>query len=252
MREQLALTVQAVVLGEGGDYRNLFDTRTTFVNAELAQLLGIPGDLGEGFTQIDMPDDGPRAGFLTLPGLMSLHSGEADTSPTRRGKFVRNILLCQVIPPPPPGISTVIPAPAPDELVTTRDLLERHRTDPMCAGCHGFMDPIGLGLENFDALGAYRPEQNGLTIDTSGDLDGVPFGNARELGKALRDHPELATCLVQNLYRFANGRVETRDERTALEALTRAFQDGGHSVRAAVRALATSEGFRFASKPEEN
>jgi hypothetical protein len=250
MREQLLLTIDAVVFGEGGDYRDLFDTETTFVNAELANLYGLKGSFGEAFVPVTFPADGARSGVLTLAGLLTMYSGEAATSPTKRGKFVRNVLLCQDIPPPPPGVKTIIPAPAPDELVTKRDLLERHRTDPSCSSCHGFMDPIGLALENFDVLGVYRGTENGIPIDTSGDLDGMPFSDARGLGMRMREHPLLSACLVRNVYRYASGHIEQGIEMPLLEELTARFVEAGDRVSTAFEEIALSPAFRFAARAE--
>jgi hypothetical protein len=246
LRDQLLMTIDDVVF-RTGDYRELFVTRRTFMNDELARFYGVDEDFGFDLEPVTFPEDGPRAGLLTLGGLLALHAGQADTAPTLRGKFVRTVLLCQSIPPPPPDIDTTIPEPQEGELVTTRDLLARHREDPSCASCHGMMDPIGLGLENFDAIGAYREKQNGITIDASGELDGQPFADAVELGQALADHEALAECLVKSLYRYAAGRVESARERHTINEVSARFENEGQRVEAAFEALALSAIFRYAA-----
>lgn len=248
LRAQLLRTVENVVFEGGGDFRNLFDTRQTFVNAELARLYDLdPSGLSDALTPVTLPADGPRAGILSLGALMALQSGPSDTSPTLRGKFVRNILLCQQIPPPPPGVAARLPEPAPSELVTTRTLMSRHQTEPRCKSCHGFMDPIGFALETFDPIGKYRPTQNGLPIDTSGELDGVAFSDARALGRVLREHPALADCFTRSTYRYATGHIERRGEEAILSQVVQA---SGHSIARSFEEIALSVGFRFAAPAE--
>src|SRR5690606_29643853 len=137
------------------------------------------------------------------------------------GKFVREALLCQSIPAPPANVGE-LPEPSP-ELPTMRERLREHRENPACAGCHSVMDPIGLGLENFDAIGAFRGRENGAIIDPSGELDGALFDDARGLGEALAEHPQITTCLVRNLYRYGSGHVETRGEEPTIQELAGAF-----------------------------
>jgi len=248
LREQLLRTVESVVFDGTGDYRDLFDTRQTFVNAELARLYDLdPAGLGRELTPVMLPASGPRAGILSLGAMMALHSGLANTSPTLRGKYVRNVLLCQKTPAPPPGVVATLPEPRPGELVTTRTLLSRHQTEPRCASCHGFMDPIGFALEAFDPIGKFRTTQNGLSIDTSGEIDGALFNDARGLGRALRDHPALLDCFTRNTYRYATGHIEAPGEEPVLSSIARA---SGHSVPNAFEAIAMSDGFRFAVPAE--
>jgi hypothetical protein len=249
MRQQMVLTAEAAV--SSGDYRELFTTRTVFLNDQLAPLYGMPAAFGPDLVATDLADDGPRAGLLTLPGFLSLHSYPGKTSPALRGLFVRKVLLCQEIPPPPPTVDTTLRAPEPGELVTTRELVARHQTDPVCASCHSRMDPIGLALETFDAIGAYRETQNGLPIDPSGRLDGVPFADAPGLGESLAAHPDLVPCFVANLYAFGAGRTLSVRERRQLQALADERLAGGYDVREAMRAVATSDVFRITREVEE-
>lgn len=243
MREQLVHTAELAVFG--GDYRELFTARTVLVNDTLAPLYGMEPTLGATLVPVTLADDDPRGGLLTLPGLLAQHAYPGKTSPALRGLFVRKVLLCQEIPPPPPDVDTTLPTAAPGELVTTRELVRRHQADPTCASCHSRMDPIGLGLERFDALGRHRIDQNGLAIDPSGELDGIAFEDARGLGDALAAHPDLASCFVSNLYAFAAGRTISWREEQALEDVVAELVTGGHDVRVAFRAVATSDVFRL-------
>jgi hypothetical protein len=244
MREQMVATAE--LAASRGDMRSIFTTRTTFLDAELARLYGLEGDFGPDLTQIELGADSPRAGILGLPGVLAQHAYPGKTSPALRGLFVRSVFLCQTIPPPPPDIDTTIPEPLPGELVTTRDLVARHQEEPRCAACHARIDPIGLALENYDAIGRYRETQNDLPIDPSGDLDGVAFDGPASLGEALAVHPSLASCLMRTMFAFAAGRTLTSAEAAELAPAQSAFVASGHRMDEAVRAIATSEMFRTA------
>jgi hypothetical protein len=111
------------------------------------------------------------------------------------------------------------------------------------------MDPIGLGLENFDAIGRFRATENDATIDPSGVLDGVSFADAAELGAAIGNHPDLGPCLTRSLFRYAVGDTETAGQESELAALFETFDSEGHRVRALLRALMLSPGFRLAGEP---
>jgi hypothetical protein len=249
LREELVRVIDDTVL-EQRDYRRLFDTPQGYVNAELAALYGIPGDFGPGFTPVTLPE--PRGGLLTLAGFLAINSGEASTSPTKRGLTVRRVVMCQTIPPPPPDVEADLPEPGDDGPMTKRQMLEAHATDPACSGCHGFTDPIGLALENYDALGGFRATDQGLPIDPSGRLDGVPFADAAELGGLFAEHPATSDCVVRNLYRYASGHIEQPLEEPAIEELVAALVDGDYDLPATIAALAQSESFRYANLSPED
>jgi hypothetical protein len=119
-------------------------------------------------------------------------------------------LTCTVVPPAPPNVDTSLEADDEGTVSTAslREQLATHRQDPTCATCHNLMDPIGLGLENYDAIGAYRTEDAGTTIDASGTLpDGSAFSGAAELRDLIATDPGFSRCLIQNLYSYALGRV---------------------------------------------
>jgi hypothetical protein len=160
--------------------------------------------------------------------------------------------MCQQIPPPPPDVEAELPEPgANDEPMTKRDQLEQHREDPTCAGCHNFTDPIGLALENFDALGGYRETDQGLTIDPSGQLDGEPFADASELGQRLADNPAVIDCMSRNLYRYAVGHVEQPEEADVIAFMNETFEQSGYDLQAVIEALATDQAFRVGTLPSE-
>ena len=137
------------------------------------------------------------------------------------------------------------------ELRTARERLEAHVTNDACAGCHTLTDPIGLALESFDAIGMLRDEENGVPIDTSGDLDGVAYEDAAGMGRALRDHPALGPCLVHSLYRYAAGREVETGEQALLNFLNERFAASEYSVRELMREVVLSDGFRTTSGPRD-
>jgi hypothetical protein len=111
------------------------------------------------------------------------------------------------------------------------------------------MDPIGLALENFDAIGKYRSTDQGKTIDVSGALDSTTFNGPVELGQALAAQPQVADCLVQNMYRYATGHVEGDSEQPVLDSLKTTFRSGGYHLRDLMRDIVSSDGFRFVAAP---
>jgi len=252
METELRLLVDDFIFRRDADLRGLFDTRRTFVNTELAGLYGVeaPGASAVAFVPVELPEDGHRAGILTLGAFLSMNAHQSETSPTLRGKYVRERVLCQSVPAPPDDVNIDL-TPRDGETATLRERLEEHRSNPTCASCHAFIDPPGFLFEGFDSIGRFRTEVDGYAVDSSGDLDGTPLANARDLAVALRDDARVPACIVRQLYRHANGRLELSSEEAALVELEEAFADSGYRFRDLMVALALSEGFRIVSTSEE-
>lgn len=242
-REETLLTLENNIFEEEGDYRSVFTTRTTFLNRKMASIYSVPTPTRDGFGAYTFPDDSPRAGILTQASFLALHSHATATSATSRGKFIRVNILCGEIPPPPADVDTSIPGPS-VTATTLRERLAEHRENPVCASCHSVMDPIGLGFENFDALGRYRRLEAGAIIDASSDLDGVPFADAVALGSLLANHPDVPACLAHNVYKYATGHDPEEGEQIQIDELTEAFAASGYRVKELLVAVALSEGFR--------
>ena len=239
MREQLVRTATTALAEDG--FSAMFTTRTTYVNRTIAPVLGLdPARFGQELTRFELPASGPRAGVLTQPGFLALHAYPGKTSPALRGLFVRRRLLCRDIPPPPASVSTQLPASVGGRLVTSRELVAAHQTNATCAGCHRFMDPIGLGLEQFDEIGAHRLLQNALPIDPTGSLDGEEFNDAVGLGAAVADHPVLGRCMASRLYAFAAGSTVPPDHPSIV-----ALAADGDDVRTMFHRTLESELFRL-------
>src|SRR4029077_2626846 len=180
----------------------------TFGNSDLARLYSLPAPEVE-FDRIDYPADFGRSGVLGHGSFLVLTSKPAETSPTARGLFVRNHFLGQEIPPPPPGVNAVLPTVSEDKPLTNRQALEIHLNSESCAGCPRLIDPIGLGFEQYNAIGAFQPKmslqfgsradfQNGrrptmieLDLDTAAFIQGVEnsaFTTPKELGRLLAEN----------------------------------------------------------------
>lgn len=250
LRDDVLRTFADVSSGAGKDALSVFDSRVAYLNADLAKLYGQPSPAaksGSGLSRVELGDDAHRLGLLGKPAFLALTSHSAETSPTLRGKYIRERILCQSIPAPPPNVVPVLGEPDPDA-PTMRDRLKAHATDPGCASCHTQMDPLGLALEHFDAVGRYRADDKGHALDTRGNLDGTTFDGAVALSKLLRADPRTAECLVRQAYRYALGHVEDAGEEPQIEALASAFGSSGHDLSALFRSLAASDAFRYASK----
>ncbi len=221
---------------------DLWTTDLAWVNAQTAPLYGTTMS-GDALQRVRLTSE-ERGGLLGRAAFLFLNAHATVNSPTHRGRFVRDTLLCQDIPPPPAGLDTTLETV---EGGTLRDELEQHMTDPSCGGCHELMDPIGFGLEYFDPIGQRRELDNGQPIDATGDLDGTPFDGAAELGEALAAHSALPNCLVQQVYRHAQGALPRGGEHDAIDALTDGLLDSGGSFRELLLDLVTDQVFRTAT-----
>jgi hypothetical protein len=249
MRQETLRFLTDIALTRNADFRELFTSPTTFVNAELAGLYGLPAVAGTDFVKTTLPDSGLRVGYLGQGSFLALNAHSNVTSPTYRGKFIREMLMCQTIPPPPMNVPPLPDDSASPTKQTMRQKLTVHRQVEPCKTCHTLMDPLGLTFENFDGVGAFRTMDAGQTIDASGDLDGVAVAGPRELAKALHDSPSVPVCLARNLYRYVVGHVESAGEEAAIQQLATGFQSGSYQFGALVDAMVKSPGFVFAGPP---
>jgi Protein of unknown function (DUF1588)/Protein of unknown function (DUF1592)/Protein of unknown function (DUF1595)/Protein of unknown function (DUF1585)/Protein of unknown function (DUF1587) len=249
MREETLRFLAELATAGTGDMRGIFDSPTTFVNAELAKLYGLPAVAGTDFAKTMLPATGLRVGYLGQGSFLALNAHSDIGSPTYRGKFIREMLMCQSIPPPPMNVPPLPVDAAGAAPQTMRQKLEMHRSVEPCKTCHTLMDPLGLAFENFDGMGAYRTMDAGQVIDASGDLDGMPFKNPRELATVLHDNPATMQCLARNMYRYATGHVEANGEQPAVDQIAQGFTDGKFQYGALVNSVVNSAGFVLAGLP---
>jgi hypothetical protein len=248
MRQETDALVRRVIFDEPRPWLDLFTADESWVNAELAALYDLPAPGGAGFAWVRYASE-DRRGILSHGSVLSNGVRGTDTSPTRRGKFVTERLACTPIPPPPDDVNADEPPPDTAGANCKIDRYAAHRSQARCAGCHALMDGIGLGLENYDARGAYRQSDDGkpeCVIEGTGEMQGVgEFSGPAELAGLLASSGDLTSCLVQRLYQLAVGRDPGPQDMPMLDAL--ASRGGGTELQLRQLLLdwVSSEGFRI-------
>jgi Protein of unknown function (DUF1592)/Protein of unknown function (DUF1588)/Protein of unknown function (DUF1595)/Protein of unknown function (DUF1585)/Protein of unknown function (DUF1587) len=243
-REELLRLITDQLLTRDGDYRDLFTTRRDFLTRRLGLIYDVPVQNRYGWTEYEFSAQDHRDGVLTRISLLSLYSHPGRSSATLRGKAIRELLLCQNVPPPPPNVNfSLVQDTSNAQFRTARARLAKHSEDSMCASCHKVTDPLGLALENFDSSGEFRTSENGAAIDASGFLGERSFADATGLGQAMHDDPQSAACLVQRSYDYATGRAAPRAERPFLRDLTAGFVADGYRYPALLRRIVLSDQF---------
>ncbi len=241
MREEMAAYFDAFLHGDM-TYDTFLTARINFVDDNLAALYGLPAPGGQGLVRVDNTT-GLRAGFLGLAGFLT-HTSRMDRSaPSIRGQWIIKSLRCQEIELPANFTPPPLSEPQPGQ--TVRQLVEQHRANPACAPCHDALDPVGLGLESYDAVGQYRDYYaDGLPVDASGSLpDGSTFNGALEMADALSKDPNLLDCVAEKLFVYGLGRTALGSE-GYLDQVVTDWKARGLSLRNLLQALVVSETFR--------
>ncbi len=217
----------------------------SYVNSTLAPLYGVTGITGDPLVKSAL-DPAQRAGLLTQASMMATTGHFDTTSPVHRGLLVRERFLCQDTPSPPPDVDVAVPRP--DPKLTTRERFARHEADPYCAGCHKLMDPIGLGFENYDAVGRFRTMESNKPVDARGevfasaDIDGA-FTGAVELSNKLAKSGQVRQCLTETWLTYATATL-TSDLGCTVARLTTDFNTAGSDFRKLIVAITRSDAFR--------
>lgn len=252
MRSETLLLVDELVYRKDEDVRRIFSQRRAFVNDVLAEHYGlsVPGASPISFVPVELPADGERAGILGLGAFLVMNAHATETSPTLRGKYVVERVLCATVPPPPGDVELDLAGEVgvPE---TLRERLDQHRDDPACSSCHRLMDPTGFLFEHFDASGAWRETEGGIAIDASGDLQGEALSGAGDLGDVLATHPDVGPCMARQFFRHTHGRLDADADEVSLSQISAEFAAAGHRFGALQRAVALHESFRFVAAPEE-
>jgi hypothetical protein len=225
-----------------------FTTDVNFIDAPLGKLYGISGGGNAGPVRVTNTGD-TRRGFVGLASFLTLTSFSYRTAPTLRGKWVLENLLCQEIPPPPPNVPKLDPASADNAALQSENVrkrLEAHRADPLCASCHTILDPIGLGLENYDAIGKYRTKYaNGDAIDASGALpDGTQFAGLMQLTDALSKDTRLTDCVSEKMLTYALSREVVASDAAFLQQIRSQWAADGMDLSSLVKGIVLSAPFR--------
>lgn len=247
-REQTLRTISDVLVARGEDYRNLFTTRHTYMSAALARIYRVHVPKTGQWVSYEYPADDPRVGIQSQISFTALHSHPGRSSPTLRGKAVRELLLCQKIPDPPADVDFTKFNDPNSPMKTARDRLSAHTEQPACAGCHKLTDPLGLGMEKFDGAGQLRIVEQDVPIDPTGDLDGKKFTDTAGLGKELHDNAAAAACVVNQLYAYGIGRVPSKPEQPMIAYLQERFAADGYKYTALLKNIVQSDAF-FAVSP---
>lgn len=246
--EETERVLEALIFDEEADFRELLVSNRTFVNRRLAALYGIPAPSADGWGEVFLAPETGRRGLFGHVSFLAVNSHPTSTSATERGLFVREALLCMVVPPPPSGVDTSIPEPSPDA-PTLRERIAVHLEDPNCAGCHLLTDPMGLSFENFDGVGVWRATENGVEIDASGELDGAAFDDAWDVADVVTERREFGRCVAQHLLRYGTATIEGNPQRPGIEVLEHAFVESEYRVLDLLEAFVMSPAFRTAGAP---
>jgi hypothetical protein len=248
------------------NFMNALTADYSFLTSELAEVYRMPAPKDQ-FEMVKFPADSQRAGILGQGTFLASTAGPTDTSPTARGIFIRERLLCQHVPPPPPGVITTLPDPLVDQKPKgRRQLMVEHVENATCASCHRLMDPIGFGFEHFDAIGQFRdqemipvPRRSGeggggrggpppipLEIDAQGEIAGIPnsnFSGAKQLGTILAASPVCQECIVRQMFRYSYGRLEAAADEKTIHQLYDKFKASGFKFKSLMVALVESPEF---------
>lgn len=250
MQEEMLRFIQDVVWTRNADARELFTSPSTFVDANLAPIYGVPAPAGNGWANVNLPPEHARTGILGKAGFLARFAHPGLTSPTRRGRFFWEKLMCSDVEPPPAGVDTSIKPDPPTGHITMKQKLASHYLDDSCKNCHQRMDYVGLAMEHMDSIGKYRADDQGLPIETSFSYGNMSFASITDLGSSLANDPLATQCIVTNFWRQSMGHMETDGETAALEAIHTKFAESGFRVQDMLVEMAVSPAFQLVAEPK--
>jgi mono/diheme cytochrome c family protein len=232
------------VMREDRPVTDLIVSRFSYLNERLAKHYGIEGVTGEHFRRVEV-DGVRRGGLLSQGSILTISSYPTRTSPVIRGVWVLNNLLGTPPPPPPPDVPE-LEAGEIGKTASLREKLEKHRDNPNCMGCHSQFDPLGFGLENYDAIGRWRDQDGPAAVNASGVLpDGRQFTGPGELKAVLAGQPRpFVRTMASKMLTYALGRGLERYDRPALEAITKRMETSGYKFSTLVEGIVESLPFR--------
>ena len=248
--EQTLRTIVDQLLVRNKAYGELFVTRQTFLTPALAAAYGVAlprkEEMGGAvpWVPFEYPEGDAHVGLLGQVSFLSLNSHPGTSSPTLRGKALREKLLCQKVPAPPANVDFSLVQDLNNPVYkTARQRLSAHATEATCAACHKITDPMGFALENFDTAGGFRKTERGEPIDATGSLNGRDFNGIQELAKVLKDTPAVSSCLINRTFSYGTQRQPSRDERAWLTGLQRELLTGGIHWRDLLRRITLHPNF---------
>lgn len=234
------------ILREDRSVLEFIDSDYTFLNDTLARHYGLPRVSGSEMRKVKLPENHARGGLITMAAVLTLTSNPTRTSPVKRGKWILEVLLGTPPPPPPPGVEELKDDKKGELKGTLRQKMEQHRANPNCAVCHQKLDPLGFGLENFDAVGAWREKENGEKIDSTGVLPGnEKFEGPKQLKSILLKKKDLfARNLAERLLTYALGRGTESSDRCALDKMAESAKEKNYKMSVLILEVVQSEAFR--------
>ncbi|MFM8494320.1 MAG: DUF1592 domain-containing protein [Planctomycetia bacterium] len=235
----------AHVVREDRSVLEFLDADYTFVNERLARHYGIANITGDAFQKVAL-DGRQRGGLLGQASILTVTSNPTRTSPVKRGKWILENLFAAPPPDPPPNVPELADAKGEKLTGTLRQRMEQHRADPACASCHKLMDPLGFGLENYDAIGAWRERDGDAAVDAGGELpDGRRFSGPAELRTILAARKdEFRRCLIEKLLTYGLGRGLEYYDACAVERIAAASAAQGDRFSVIIAELVKSPAFR--------
>lgn len=250
-RKEFRLVLDDVIFERNADVREVFTLDYSFINQNLASLYGIDGDFDQSFKRTPLPTT--RTGLLTTGASLMANGTATRTSPTLRGVFVLEHLLCQHAPSPPGNVDDELPEVEMGEKISLRDQLEQHRAEVVCSGCHALFDPLGMTFEHFDGMGIYRTKDRGFDIDPSGDYYGRPLQDVHDVATLLVEDARTDACLVERFLSFATGHdIDKRDQKGFVIDLTEQYTANNHSFLTLVEGVVLSKAFRTLRPAEQD
>lgn len=236
------------ILRENRPAEEIISARYSFLNERLAKFYGIDGVTGENFRAVDLTEHPERGGLLTQGTFLMVTSNASRTSAVKRGLFVLDHLLGTPAPPAPPNVPTLESlAVHANANPTMREMMEIHRKKPECRGCHARMDPIGLGLENYNALGQFRTQEHGKPIDAAGKLlTGEKFADVASLKEilAVGRRKDFYRCLSEKLLTYSIGRGVEYYDSTTIDLLSERLTKNNGSLRELIQGIVESAPFQ--------
>ena len=250
MLQETSLVFRRIMI-EDRSVDELLIGQFTFVNEKLAVHYGIDGIVGDEFVLVSL-ENSPRCGILTHASILTLTSYPRRTSPVQRGKWILKNLLGDAPPPPPPDIPELNESAKEHPERSVREQMAVHRRNPVCASCHQVMDPLGLGLENFDGIGRWRDEEQGRTIDSRGELPGgKKFENPQQLAEILLSRQDgFVRTLVQKMLIYATGRGLEYYDRCVVDDCVEYMDRHDNRFSSLVRSIVQSDAFMKRGRPE--
>src|SRR4051812_575137 len=250
-REETLRTTIDLTLKKDGDIRDLFTSRKTFINRQLAWVYDVPYNLSGDWMPYEFDENSGRSGIVTQASMLGMFSHPGPGPQTRGGGPLLDIFLCEPTPTPPANVDfSIVNDTNNPKLRTVRDRLNAHATTPTCASCHTHSDPIGLTLEQFDSIGERRLKEDGRDIDVSATLTGKHFTGAEGLGQYLHDNPKVPACFVQKLFAYGVGANSEDLEKRPVHPFLDGFTAGGYRLPSLLKAIVASPQFFSAPPPE--